>query len=108
MTTYFSGFWVFWGLPIRTFLMASRADLSYRTARDIGSIPAFWSRFRTLSGFILRTLAISSKVYPSIFIISDYGRKILENLLKFRIFYLTKYPKNRILIHIGWQPVAEG
>jgi hypothetical protein len=46
----------------------------------------------------LRTFAISSKVYPSMLIISDYSKKILENLLKFRIFCLTNYPNKRIFI----------
>jgi hypothetical protein len=41
----------------------------------------------------LRTFAISSKVYPSIFIISECIRKKLENILKFRIFYLTSIRK---------------
>ena len=91
----------FSGLPMRTSLIASKADFSYRTARVIGSIPAFWSLFKTLSGFILRKFAISSRVYPSIFIISEYSRIFLENILKFRIFYLDMYPLFRILFSIG-------
>ena len=47
----------FGGLPILILRMDSRADLSYRTARDMGSIPAFWRRLRTLSGLILSTSA---------------------------------------------------
>jgi len=103
---YFPVFLVFLGLPIWTSRMAPKADLSYKTARDMGSIPAFWRRFRTLSGFILRTFAISSRVYPSIFIISDYGRKRLKNILKFRIFFLTSIRNIGYYFNIGWLPVG--
>ena len=98
-------FFCFFGLPIWTSRIFSSADLSYRTARVIGSIPAFWSRLRTLSGLILRTFAISSRVYPSISIISEYSRVLLENLLKFRIFYLTKQSEisDTILISVGYR-----
>jgi hypothetical protein len=55
----------------------------------------------------LRTFAISSRVYPSIFIISDYGRKTLKNILKIRIFLLTSIRIIGYYYSIGWLPMAE-
>jgi hypothetical protein len=55
----------------------------------------------------LRTFAISSRVYPSIFIISDYGRKTLKNILKIRIFFLTSIRYFGYYYNIGWLPVVK-
>lgn len=98
MISYFGGFLSFLGRPgPGSSLIISSADFSYKTSREIGFIPFFCSRFKTESGLISRISAISDRVYPSILIISEYIRKMLKNILKFRIFCLTYYPKYRII-----------
>ena len=77
----------FLGLPGGGVLrMTSRADLSYKTARVMGSMPAFCSLLRTLSGFMPKTFAISSSVYPSMFIVSEYTGKDKENIREIGFF----------------------
>lgn len=110
VSSYFSGFLAFFGLPIWTLRIDSGADSSYMAvgpAYAIGNIPILSRRFFAVFAGIPRIFPISTAVSPFIFILSEYTRKKLKNIVNLRHFLLTLCRRCETLLNIGWLPMAE-